>query len=118
MTKDDIIDRLVVEVGLNKHEARDFVTIFFSEAKTMIDEGLPVRFSGFGTLQKVKKPPRKRRDIPVTEDTKPWEIITFKPSKKALMRVQRAIHEDARQEAMDQDRYAQYQAWLASQQES
>jgi integration host factor subunit alpha len=118
MTQDDIIDRLVLEVGLNRHEARDFVTIFFAEAKAMINEDLPVRLTGFGTLRKVKRSHRVRRDIPVSENTKPWEVVSFSPSKKALMRVQRALYEDERQEAIDQDRYAKYQEWLSSQKES
>lgn len=118
MTKDDIIDRLVLETGLNRHEARDFVTAFFAEAKMMLDENMKVRLTGFGTLKKVIRPHRTRRNIPVTEETKPWEIITFNPSKKALMKVQRALFEDSRQEAIDQDRYAKYQEWLASQEDT
>lgn len=110
MTDAEIVDRLVMEHRLNEREARDFVTAFFAEAKQMIAEDRPVRFAGFGTLKKVHG---GMRNVVSGDPTR--HTLKFIPAKQSLIRVQRAMYEDARQEERDTDRYAQYQKWLAAQ---
>lgn len=114
MTSDDMVDRLVLEHGLNRYEARDFVTLLFAEAKQMIEENRPVRFAGFGTLKR-KATSRAKNPLGLETDITHQTWLSFTASNKLKARVHRALYEDARQEMADADRYRQYQAWLADQ---
>lgn len=116
MTEDDIIDRLVIECRLNRFEAKDLLQTFLSHIKDKINEGERVKLPGLGTLfLKTQKYQRKKRDIPVTEDTRPWCTVSFAPAPAIKARVQRALILQKRIEATDRELTAEY---LESQQVS
>ena len=48
LTKADFSERLFDELGLNKLEAKNMVELFFEEIKSSLEQGNPVKISGFG----------------------------------------------------------------------
>ena len=50
LTKADFAGHLFDELGLNKREAKDMVELFFEEIKRTLEQGQPVKISGFGNL--------------------------------------------------------------------
>ena len=97
LTKDDIIDRFVVEFNLQRREAVDLVDTMLDQIKTEVSEGKRVKFAGFGSFFLGKKTfHRKTRDIPVTDETERWRLPSFTASKALRARVQRAVYEEAK----------------------
>ena len=50
LTKADFAEHLFDELGLKKREAKDMVELFFEEIKRTLEQGQPVKISGFGNL--------------------------------------------------------------------
>ena len=50
LTKTDFAEQLFDELGLKKREAKDIVELFFEEIKRTLDQGEPVKISGFGNF--------------------------------------------------------------------
>jgi integration host factor subunit alpha len=50
VNKDRFADRVFDEVGLNKCEAKDMVELFFEDIKETLEQGEPVKLSGFGNF--------------------------------------------------------------------
>ena len=48
LTKVDMAECLFNELGLNKREAREFVDLMFEELRLSLEDGEPVKLSGFG----------------------------------------------------------------------
>ena len=84
LTKADLAEQLIAELGMNKADAKRLVDQFFEEIKTALVTGHAVRLSGFGNYQLRDKKPRPGRnpktgeEIPVTAR----RVVTFKPSDK------------------------------------
>lgn len=68
---------------------------FLDDIKRRVTAGERVKLIGFGVLFLHEVAPRKRRNIPVTEDEE-WRIPSFKLSAQLKNRVQRAAIEEAR----------------------
>ena len=97
LTKDKIVDALVKEFNLQRREAVDFVDTFFDGIKADVTAGKRVKLSGFGSFALPKKYyHRKKRDIPVDENTPRWRIPSFTPALALKARVQRATREERR----------------------
>ena len=61
LTKADFAENLFNELGFNKREAKDIVELFFEEIKRILEQGEPVKISGFGNFalrDKVSRPGR------------------------------------------------------------
>lgn len=102
MTLDTIIDELVVRYGLSRIEAKDICETLFDDIKQRISKGERVKLTGLGTFSLKKQSyHRKRRDIPVDEDTQQWTTVYFKPAHAVLARVQRALIEEERIDQAD-----------------
>ena len=50
LTKADFAEQLFEELGLKKREGKDIVELFFEEIKRTLDQGEPVKISGFGNF--------------------------------------------------------------------
>ena len=48
LTKADFAESLSDELGLDKREAKKMVELFFEEIKSSLEQGKPVKISGFG----------------------------------------------------------------------
>ena len=84
LTKADFAGHLFDELGLNKREAKDMVELFFEEIKRTLEQGQPVKISGFGNFalrDKVGRPgrnPKTGEEIPITAR----RVVTFRASQK------------------------------------
>jgi len=84
LTKADFSEQLFDELGLKKHEGKDIVELFFEEIKRTLEQGEPVKISGFGNFalrDKVGRPgrnPKTGEDIPITAR----RVVTFRASQK------------------------------------
>lgn len=84
LTKTDFTEHLFDELGLNKREAKDMVELFFEDIKETLEQGEPVKLSGFGNFglrDKGSRPgsnPKTREAAPITAR----RVVTFKAGPK------------------------------------
>ena len=84
LTKADFAEQLFDELGLKKREGKDIVELFFEEIKKTLEQGEPVKISGFGNFalrDKVGRPgrnPKTGEEIPITAR----RVVTFRASQK------------------------------------
>ena len=90
LTKADIAERLFEELGLNKREAKELVESFFEEIRRALEQGTPVKLSGFGNFDlrdKNERPgrnPKTGEEIPICAR----RVVTFRPGQKLKARVE------------------------------
>jgi len=84
LTKADFAEQLFDELGLKKREGKDIVELFFEDIKRTLEQGEPVKISGFGNFalrDKVGRPgrnPKTGEEIPITAR----RVVTFRASQK------------------------------------
>ena len=84
LTKAEVAEHLFDELGLNKREAKDIVTLFFEDIKEALEQGKPVKLSGFGNIglrDKGGRPgrnPKTGEEIPITAR----RVVTFRAGPK------------------------------------
>ena len=89
LTKADFAESLFDEIGLNKREAKNMVELFFEEIKNSLEQGKPVKISGFGKFElrdKVSRPgrnPKTGEEIPITAR----RVVTFRAGQKLKSRM-------------------------------
>jgi len=89
LTKADMTERLFVQLGLNKREAKELVEIFFEEIRLALQRGEQVKLSGFGNFdlrdknQRPGRNPKTGEEIPITAR----RVVTFRPGQKLKARV-------------------------------
>lgn len=90
LTKADMVERLFLDLGINKKDAKDLVDQFFEEVKSALAEGRSVKLSGFGNFdlrdknQRPGRNPKTGEEIPITAR----RVVTFKPGQKLKIRVE------------------------------
>ncbi|MBZ2188098.1 integration host factor subunit alpha [Alcanivorax sp. JB21] len=90
LTKADMAERLFVELGLNKREAKEMVEMFFEEIRHALENNIQVKLSGFGNFDlrdKSERPgrnPKTGEEIPITAR----RVVTFRPGQKLKQRVE------------------------------
>jgi integration host factor subunit alpha len=90
LTKADLVEKLVDEVGLGKRDAKELVDEFFEEIKNALEAGNPVKLSGFGNFdlrdkkQRPGRNPKTGEEIPITAR----RVVTFKPGQKLKAKVE------------------------------
>jgi integration host factor subunit alpha len=90
LTKADFAESLFDELGLDKREAKTMVELFFEEIKDSLEQGKPVKISGFGNFElrdKTSRPgrnPKTREEIPITAR----RVVTFRSGQKLKARVE------------------------------
>lgn len=90
LTKADMVERLFLDLGINKKDAKDLVDQFFEEVKAALAEGRSVKLSGFGNFdlrdknQRPGRNPKTGEEIPITAR----RVVTFKPGQKLKIRVE------------------------------
>ena len=90
LTKADFAESLFDELGLNKREAKEMVDLFFEEIKSYLEQGKPVKISGFGKFglrDKTGRPgrnPKTGEEIPITAR----RVATFRSGQKLKARVE------------------------------
>ncbi len=89
ITKADLCNVLYDQVGLNKREAKEFVDLFFEKICHTLEQGVPVKLSGFGSFTIRDKPLRPGRNPKTGEevDISARRVVTFRSSQKLRRRV-------------------------------
>lgn len=89
LTKAEMSEWLFHELGLNKREAKEFVDAFFATICEALENGDPVKLSGFGNFdlrEKHQRPgrnPRTGEEIPISAR----RVVTFRPGQKLKLKV-------------------------------
>ncbi|TBR44754.1 integration host factor subunit alpha [Marinomonas agarivorans] len=95
LTKADIAEYLVDEVGLSKKDAKDLVESFFDSIRETLIKGEQVKLSGFGNFdirQKSQRPgrnPKTGEEVPISART----VVTFRPGQKLKAKVENYMQE-------------------------
>ena len=90
LTKAEMAERLFIDVGLNKREAKEFVDAFFESIRDALERGEQIKLSGFGNFDlrlKNERPgrnPKTGEEIPITAR----RVVTFRPGQKLKVRVE------------------------------
>ena len=90
LTKAEMAERVFVDVGLNKREAKEFVDAFFESVRDALERGEQVKLSGFGNFDlrlKNERPgrnPKTGEEIPISAR----RVVTFRPGQKLKVRVE------------------------------
>ncbi len=89
LTKVELVEALFEEQGLNKREAKEFVELFFETIREQLEQGEPVKLSGFGNFclfDKNRRPgrnPKTREAIPISAR----RVVAFRPGQKLRFKV-------------------------------
>ena len=90
LTKAEMAERLFLDVGLNKREAKEFVDAFFEVVREALERGEQVKLSGFGNFdlrrknQRPGRNPKTGEEIPISAR----RVVTFRPGQKLKVRVE------------------------------
>ncbi len=90
LTKADIVERILKDIGLNRKDAKELVDMFFEEIKHSLEQGHEVKLSGFGNFDlrdKNERPgrnPKTGEEIPVSAR----RVVTFKAGQKLKSRIE------------------------------
>ncbi|MDE0004565.1 MAG: integration host factor subunit alpha [Rhodospirillaceae bacterium] len=90
LTKAQMAERLVDEVGFNRREAGEIVEQFFDEIAAVLVGNEPVKLSGFGNFTPRDKGERPGRN-PKTGETIPIaarRVVTFRSGQKLKARME------------------------------
>ena len=84
LTKAHLIEKITVEVGLNKKVAMDIVERLFEVLKGCLERGEDLKISGFGTFHVRHKKTRMGRNPQTGEamEISARRVVTFKPSQR------------------------------------
>ena len=90
LTKADIAEKLYLDLGFNKREAKELVESFFEEVRLSLEDGAQVKLSGFGNFdlrdknQRPGRNPKTGEEIPISAR----RVVTFRPGQKLKQRVE------------------------------
>ena len=97
LTKAEIIQTVVDNVGLNRREAAEMVDAFFEEICAALGSGDDVKLSGFGGFElreKAERPGRNPRTGEAALVTA-RRVVTFHPSQKLTVAVNERVMSSA-----------------------
>ena len=92
LIKADFAESLFNELGLDRRKGKELVDFFFEEIKSSLEQGKPVKISGFGKFElrdKVSRPgrnPKTGEEIPISAR----RVVTFRAGQKLKSRVGQA----------------------------
>lgn len=90
LTKATMAEKLSIEIGLNKRDAKDIVDLFFEEIRDALGKGEAVKLSGFGNFilrDKKERPgrnPKTGKEIPINAR----RVVTFRAGQKLRTRIE------------------------------
>ena len=89
LTKAKIAADLTKAVGLKQQYARGLVDCFFEELRTVLENGHPVKLSGFGNFDLRDKPGRPGRNPKTGEPVRisSRRVVTFKSGQKLKAKI-------------------------------
>ena len=93
LTKANFAESLFEELGLDRREAKALVELFFEEIKDTLEQGKPVKISGFGKFELRDKTSRPGRNPKTGEETliSARRVVTFRSGQKLKARVEPSV---------------------------
>lgn len=90
LTKADLAEVLFDKIGLTKREAKEMVEYFFEEIRFSLENGEPVKLSGFGNFDLRDKRERPGRNPKTGEEVNilARRVVTFKAGQKLKAQVE------------------------------
>ncbi|HGJ5882671.1 integration host factor subunit alpha [Arsenophonus sp.] len=91
LTKAEMSESLFEKLSISKRDTKDLVELFFEEVGRSLENGEPVKLSGFGNFdlrdknQRPGRNPKTGEDIPITAR----RVVTFRPGQKLKGRVEK-----------------------------
>ena len=94
ITKNDIVDHLHEELGLNKSECKQLVEGFFQEIRDSLTNNEAVKLSGFGNFELIDKKARPGRNPKTGKKVtiKARRVVTFRAGNKLRKKIS-SFHE-------------------------
>lgn len=95
LTKAEMAESLINQLGLSKQEAKQLVEDFFDEMKDALANNIPIKLSGFGNFElrnKNERPgrnPRTGEEVAITAR----RVVTFHPGQKLRAKVDSNVEE-------------------------
>lgn len=89
LTKADIVESIITQIGLTRQDARSLTDDLFEEIRACLSEGETVKLSGFGNFElreKKQRPgrnPKTGEEIPISAR----RVVSFKAGQKLKARV-------------------------------
>lgn len=90
ITKADIAHDIFDQANISKKDSVELVEVFFEVISQALENGEPVRISGFGNFEGAEKRARPGRN-PRTKEPVPISarfVVTYKPSQKVKERIE------------------------------
>lgn len=84
LTKAHLIEKITIDVGLNKKIAMDIIEKLFDVLKGCLERGEDLKISGFGTFHVRQKKTRMGRNpqTGAAMEISARKVVTFKPSQR------------------------------------
>lgn len=82
MRKADLVDKVVMKLGVSKKESADIIRLVLDSIKETLRKGEMVKIAGFGNFVVREKKARKGRNPKTGEEIgiTPRRVVTFRPS--------------------------------------
>ncbi len=96
LTRADLVEAVVLEVGLPRHEAAELVETVLQELSSTLARGEPVKLSSFGSFgirekrQRIGRNPKTGKEVPIT----PRRVLVFRASNIMKKRIDTSIKAD------------------------
>ncbi len=89
LTKLEMAEKLQQDLGFSRKESKDLVDCFFEEIIAALEDGEPVKISGFGNFELRDKSSRPGRNPKTGEefDIEARRVVTFKAGRKLRDRI-------------------------------
>ncbi len=93
LTRADLVEAVVVKVGLPRHEAAELVETVLQEISSTLARGEQVKLSSFGSFgirekrQRIGRNPKTGKEVPIT----PRRVLVFRASNIMKKRIDEAI---------------------------
>ncbi len=96
ITKVNMTERLIDELGLNQQEAKALVENFFEEFRVALEQGEQVKLSGFGNFDRREKDSRPGRNPKTGAEhmVTARRVVTFRAGQKLKARVTAQVDAD------------------------
>ena len=93
LTRADLAEAVVRQVGLPRNESQDLVELILSEISVTLAAGESVKLSSFGSFgirekgERVGRNPKTGKEVPIT----PRRVLVFRPSNVMKERINEAV---------------------------
>lgn len=89
LTRADLAEAVVRQVGLPRNELQELVELVLKEVSSCLAEGKPVKLSSFGSFgirekgERIGRNPKTGEEVPIT----PRRVLVFRPSNIMKQRI-------------------------------